>query len=79
LPFPLTTSAKEGDSESPVKRLLTPESVVKYEHTLVQFTTQQLVLLAMRIDLTGRDSRFDWYGDDQGVGARIKITITLSW
>jgi hypothetical protein len=62
-----------------------PESVlmlkraIKHEHTLVWFMTQQLVLLAVRIGLTGRDNQSNWYGEDQRVCARIKITTRLSW
>jgi hypothetical protein len=52
---------------------------VKHEHTLVWFTTQQLVLLAMQTGLTDRDNRSDLYGEDQRVGVKIMITITLSW
>jgi hypothetical protein len=52
---------------------------VKHEHTLVWFTTQQLVLLALQTGLTGRDNRSDLYGEDQRVGVKIMITITLSW
>jgi hypothetical protein len=52
---------------------------VKHEHTLVWFTTQQLVLLALQTGLTDRDNRSDLYGEDQRVGVKIMITITLSW
>jgi hypothetical protein len=45
----------------------------------VRFTTQQLTLLDVQTDLTGRDYRFNRYGEDQRVGARIMITITFSW
>jgi hypothetical protein len=52
---------------------------VKHEHTLVWFTAQQLALLAMQTGLTGRDNHSHRYGEDQMVGAKIMITITLSW
>jgi hypothetical protein len=29
--------------------------------------------------LTGRDNRSNQYGEDQRIGMRIMITITLSW
>jgi hypothetical protein len=60
-------------------RVLMPKHVIKYEHTLVRFTTQQLMLLVVRTGLIDRDNRSDRYGEDQRVGARIMITITLSW
>jgi hypothetical protein len=58
---------------------LTLKSAVKHEHALVRFTTQQLALLDMQTGLTGRDNRSNRHGEDQRVGARIMITITLSW
>jgi hypothetical protein len=59
--------------------MLTLKHVIKHEHTLVRFTIQQLVLLAVQTGLTSRDNQPDWYGEDQRVGARIMITITFSW
>jgi hypothetical protein len=47
---------------------VTPKSVVKHEHILVRFTTEQLVLLPVQISVTGRDNRSDRYGEDQRVG-----------
>jgi hypothetical protein len=37
----------------PQKKVFMPKSVVKHEHTLVRFMTQQLALLTMRTGLTG--------------------------
>jgi hypothetical protein len=58
---------------------VTPKSVVKHEHILVRFTTEQLVLLPVQTSVTGRDNRSDRYGEDQRVGVMIMITITFSW
>jgi hypothetical protein len=59
--------------------VLTPKRVVKHEHALMRFTTQQLTLLGVQTILTGRDKRFGRYNDDQRVGVKIKIAITVSW
>jgi hypothetical protein len=45
----------------------------------MRFTTQQLTLLGVQTILTGRDKRFGRYNDDQRVGVKIKIAITVSW
>jgi hypothetical protein len=45
----------------------------------VRFTDSQLTMLAVQTGLIGRDNRSDRYGEDQRVGVRIMITITLSW
>jgi hypothetical protein len=56
-----------------------PVDIKTRQHTLVQFTTQQLALLVVQTSLTDRDNRFDRHGEDQRVHVRIVITITLSW
>jgi hypothetical protein len=56
-----------------------PKRAVKLEHTLMRAMIQQLTLLVMHTSLAGRDNQSDWYGEDQRVVVRIKITIMLLW